>query len=225
MRRSIYSKLLMILSFLALPQVLQAQAAKPLLDSKLVFAPDGTAKVSYNDYGSKAEALESSKIESTLIFYALAMNKTDADTSKALMNQVQGAVSKIATEQGMVRADIIKGNPMLKAVQGAAAEQTINLAFAELSGKGGHSLELKPENLDSKYLAPATLYLIQDQVKNLSESGVRLLVLSMGGMNKWYREIGKASDPDSVGKAPSYALNLAVDILQKLSAGSGKKAQ
>jgi hypothetical protein len=223
MRRSIYWKLLMILPFLALPQGLKAQAAKPLLDSKIVFAPDGTAKVSYNDYGSKAEALESSKIESTLILYALAMNKVDAATSTALMNQVQGAVSKIATEQGLVRADIVKNNPMLKPVQGAPAEQSVTLAFAELGAKGGHSLEVKPDNIDVKYLAPAALYLIQDQVKNLSESGVRLLVLSMGGMNKWYREIGKASDPESVGKAPSYALNLAVDILQKLS--GGKKAK
>ena len=223
MRRSIYWKLLMILPFLAIPQTLRAQAAKPLLDSKIVFAPDGQAKVSYNDYGSKAEALESSKIESALIFYAVAMNRLDLETGKSLMNQIQGAVSKIATEQGMVRADIVKANPILKPVQGAAAEQTVTLAFAELAGKGGHSLEVKPENLEVKYLAPATLYLIQDQVKNLSESGLRLLVLSMGGMNKWYREIGKASDPDSVGKAPSYALNLAVDILQKLSAG--KKAQ
>ncbi|HKY62102.1 MAG TPA: hypothetical protein VJR29_01655 [bacterium] len=223
MRRSIYLKLFVFLSTLALPQALLAQAAKPLLDSKIVFAPDGQAKVSYNDYGSKAEALESSKIESTLIFYALAMNKVDLDTGKALMGQVQGAVSKIATEQGMVRADIIKGNPMLKPVQGAPAEQSLTLAFAELAGKGGHSLELKPDNLDVKYLAPATLYLIQDQVKNLSESGLRLLVLSMGGMNKWYREIGKASDPESVGKAPSYALNLAVDILQKLSGGKAQK--
>lgn len=224
MRRSMYLKLLMILPFLALPQGLKAQAAKPLLDTTIAFAPDGTAKVSYNDFGTKAEALESSKIEATLIFYALAMNRVDLETGKALMNQVQGAVSKIATEQGLVRADITKANPLLKPVQGAAAAQSVALAFAELPGKGGHSLEVKPENVDAKYYAPATLYLIQDQVKNLSESGLRLLVLSMGGMNKWYREIGKASDPESVGKAPSYALNLAVDILQKLSS-SGKKAQ
>lgn len=224
MRRSICLKVLMILPFLALPQGLKAQATTPLLDTTIAFAPDGTAKVSYNDFGTKAEALESSKIEATLIFYALAMNRVDAETSKALMNQVQGAVTKIATEQGMVRADILKANPMLKPVQGAAAPQSVTLNFAELAGKGGHSLEVKPEGLDNKYYAPATLYLIQNQVKTLSESGLRLLVLSMGGMNKWYREIGKASDPESVGKAPSYALNLAVDILQKLSSG-GKKAQ
>lgn len=222
MLRSTCLKLLMILPCLALPQGLLAQAAKPLLDSKILFTPDGQAKVSYNDYGSKGDALESSKIESTLIFYALAMNKADLATSKTLMSQVQGAVGKIATEQGMVRADILKGNPMLKAVQGASAEQSLSLAFAELANKGGHSLEVKPDAIDPKYWAPAALYLIQDQIKNLSESGLRLFVLAMGGMNKWYREIGKASDPESVGKAPSYALNLAVDILQKLS---GKKAQ
>ena len=79
---------------------------------------------------------------------------------------------------------------------------------------------MKPATLDSKFLAPAVLYIFQDQIKALSESGLRLMVLAMGGMNKWYREIGKASDSNSVAKAPAYALNLAVDILEKLS---GKK--
>ncbi len=79
---------------------------------------------------------------------------------------------------------------------------------------------LRGKELDAKFLAPTTLYLIQDNIKTLSESGLRLMVLAMGGMNKWYREVGKASDPNSVSKAPSYALNLAVDIVEKLG---GKK--
>lgn len=211
-------KIFPVLLFLALPVPGRAQAEKTLLITKIAFGPDGAAKVGYDTKGNAAQEVESSKIQSALVFYALAMNRLDAESGKALLNQVQAAVGKIATEQGLVRADLLKGNPLLKALQAAPAEQTLDLTFSQV-GKS-NAVELKPETVDPKFLAPAVLYLFQDQVKTLSESGVRLMVLAMGGMNKWYREVGKASDADSVAKAPAYALNLAVDILEKLG---GKK--
>lgn len=218
-RRLILKSFPLILMLLTLPGLGQAQAEKTLLVTKVAFGPDGNAKVSYDTKGLTGQAADSNKIETALVFYAFAMNKLDSDSGKALINQVQAAVGKIATEQGMVRAEILKGNPLLKPLQTAPAEQTLELVFTELPGKG-NGLELKPETLDSKFLAPAVLYIFQDQIKALSESGLRLMVLAMGGMNKWYREIGQASDAASVAKAPAYALNLAVDILEKLS---GKK--
>ncbi len=203
-----------------MPSLSFGQAAKTLLTAKVVFGPDGVGKVTYDTKGQVGKDLDGNKIQSTLVFYALAMNHLDADSGKALINQVQTAVTKVATEQGMIRADIVKSNPLLKPLLDAPAEQTLQIDYTELPGKG-LGMEVKPENFDTKFLAPTTLYLIQDNIKTLSESGLRLMVLAMGGMNKWYREVGKASDPDSVSKAPSYALNLAVDIVEKL--GSAKK--
>ncbi len=218
MNRPLFLKIFPVLLFLALPALGRAQAEKTLLVTKIAFGPDGVAKVGYDTKGNAAQEVESSKIQSALVFYALAMNRLDAESGKALLNQVQGAVGKIATEQGMVRADLLKANPVLRPLQTAPAEQTLDLTFSQV-GKS-NAVELKPETVDPKFLAPAVIYLFQDQVKTLSESGLRLMVLAMGGMNKWYREVGKASDADSVAKAPAYALNLAVDILEKLG---GKK--
>jgi len=218
---SILLRLLVLVGMFSLPLQAEAQAAKTLLDTKIVFGKDGTAQVSYDVHGASPQDTETNKIESSLVFYALAMNKLDPEAATALMNQVQNIVSKVATEQGMVRADVVKGNPLLKPLSAAPVEQTVNLSFASVPGSG-HSLEVKPETLDAKLWAAATIYLLQDQVKRLGESGLRLLVLAMGGMNKWYREIGKANDPQSVSKAPSYALNLAVDILQKLGSKKPK---
>jgi len=222
MNRPLFFRLLPILGLLILPGFAQAQtapAAKTLLATKIAFGPDGNAKVSYDAKGQAGKDVDGNKIESTLVFYAFAMSRLDSDSGKVLLNQVQASISKVATEQGMVRADILKGNPVMKPLQDAPAAQTIDLIFSEAGGKA-HSLEMKPETIDIKFLAPATMALIQDQVKGLSESGLRLMVLAMGGMNKWYREVGKASDPDSLVKAPAYGLNLALDILEKLS---GKK--
>ncbi|MFO1462814.1 MAG: hypothetical protein U1F66_03490 [bacterium] len=219
MNRSWVLRAFAMMAALFLPAMALAQTAKPLLVAKVAYGPDGVGKVSYDTKGITGQDVDSNKIQSTLVFYALAMNRLDLDSGKALINQVQAAVSKVATEQGMVRADIVKGNPLLKPLLDAPAEQSIELTFSEQPGKGV-ALEVKPEGFDAKFLAPTTLYLIQDNIKTLSESGLRLMVLAMGGMNKWYREVGKASDPDSVSKAPSYALNLAVDIVEKLG---GKK--
>ena len=222
MNRTLFLRLLPILGLLMIPGFAKAQTApagKTLLTTKIVFGADGNAKVSYDSKGQAGQDVDGNKIESTLVFYAFAMNRLDADSGKILLNQVQASIGKVATEQGMVRADILKGNPLMKPLQDAPAEQTIDLVFSEIGGKG-HSLEMKPENIDIKFLAPATMALLQDQVKGLSESGLRLLVLATGGMNKWYREVGKASDADSMAKAPAYGLNLALDILEKLS---GKK--
>ena len=215
MNRSIMLRIFPVLMLLALPSLGHAQAEKVLLVTKIAFGPDGSAKVTYDTKGNVTQEVESSKIQSALVFYALAMNKLDSESGKALINQVQAAVSKIATEQGMARADLLKGNPLLGPLQASPAEQNLELVFSQV-GKS-NSFELKPDGFDPKFLAPGVIYLFQDQVKGLSESGLRLLVLSMGGMNKWYREIGKASDADSVAKAPAYALNLAVDIVEKLS--------
>lgn len=215
MNRSKLLRICAVLIMLALPTLGHAQAEKVLLVTKIAFGPDGSAKVTYDTKGNATQEVESSKIQSALIFYALAMNKLDSESGKALINQVQAAVSKIATEQGMARADLLKGNPLLGPLQASPTEQNLDLIFSQV-GKS-NSFELKPDGFDSKFLAPGVIYLFQDQVKGLSESGLRLLVLSMGGMNKWYREIGKASDADSVAKAPAYALNLAVDIVEKLS--------
>ncbi|HCU24714.1 MAG TPA: hypothetical protein DF383_06835 [Deltaproteobacteria bacterium] len=212
--------MLLLVGILVWPLQGWTQAGKTLLDAKIVFSKDGAAQVSYGVRSGSAQDIETNKIETSLVFYALAMNKLGAEGS-ALMNQVQSIVTRVATEQGMVRADIVKENPLLKPLQAAPVEQTVNLIFASAGGSG-HSLEVKPETLDAKFWAPATIYLLQDQVKNLNESGLRLLVLAIGGMNKWYREIGKAADPQSVSQAPSYALNLAVDILQKLGGRKSK---
>jgi len=219
MKRFRMFRLFPLIGVMLMPSLSFGQAAKTLLTAKIVYGPDGVGKVAYDPKGLVGKDVDGNKIQSTLVFYALAMNRLDLDSGKALINQVQAAVNKVATEQGMIRADIVKGNPLLKPLLDAPAEQSLEINYTELPGKG-LGMEVKPESFDAKFLAPTTLYLIQDNIKTLSESGLRLMVLAMGGMNKWYREVGKASDPDSVSKAPSYALNLAVDIVEKLG---GKK--
>ena len=198
----------------------QAQTAKPLLDTRIIFSKDGKANVQYTTFASSREDADTNKIQSALIFYAIAMNKLSEPERKTLMGQVQASVSKIATEKGLVRADLLQGVSWIKPLKSEPLKDGIQLKFSEISGKST-SLEMIPQDGGAQPLDAAAMYMFQDLTKNLSEPGLRLMVLAMGAMNKWYREIGQASDPQSLAKAPSYALNLAADIVEKLK--SAKK--
>jgi len=203
------------LCLLSLPISAFAQTAKPVLDTKIVFTKDGNATVTYNTFGAPAQDAETNKIESALIFYAYTLNKLDASRRTALMGEVQASLNKLATEKGLVRADIIKGVPLIKPLAEEPSKDGIRISFSEIGKQ--HSLEVTPPDGGGLPLDAAVLFYFQDLTKGLTESGLRLLTLAMGGMNKYYHEKGQPSDPESVSKAPSFALNLAVDILEKLS--------
>jgi hypothetical protein len=204
----------LLISCLVFP-LARAQAAKPLLDTILTFSQDGTAKVSHLSYEKAAKNAETDKIESALIFYALVMNKLDDAGRKALLSQVQASVGKIATQNGLVRADLIQGSPLVKPLGQAPNPPSLKIVFAELPAQG-HTLEFQPPDTGNLPLAAGVLYFFQDLTRDLSERGLRLMVLAMGGMNKWYREIGQAASPESVSQAPSYGLTVAVEILEKV---------
>ena len=202
----------------------QAPAAKPaaaksLLDTKIVFAKEGAPKVTFDSHVSSNTDVETNKIQTALVFYAYTMNRADDNTRKALIGQIKSAVSKVATDEGLVRADLLQGNPLLKSFPNGVPVFTI---IASQNPGQGTAFEVQPPNGDGAQMAEAAIYLFQELVNKLSESGLRLMTIAMGGMNKWYLELGQASDPASISKAPAYALNLAVDILEKLN---GKKVK
>jgi hypothetical protein len=204
---------------LTCPSLAQAQSAKPVLDTRIVYTSGGVAKVGHVSK-SKPEDTETNKIMASMIFYAYVMNKLDADARKVLINQVQVAVSQVATETGLQRPNILKDNILLKPLASATPKEVV-ITLSELSGQG-FSLEVKPEALENTYLTAGVLNLYQDLIQQLPESGLRLLVLAMGAMNKFYRDGADPSDPANISKAPAYALNLAVDIITKVSAPRSK---
>ncbi len=214
-----YFRYFVFFVLLSFPLTAFSQATKPLASSHIAFSKDGKVKVSYLPLGASPQDLDTYKIETAMLFYAFAMNKLDSAAQKSLMTQVQKGVSSIATDQGLKRGDLIKNNPVIQAYVKNPVEQNLEIKFSEISGKG-NQIEILPQAFPVSALAPAVLYFFQDLTNTLPEGGLRLMVLAMGGMNKWYREIGKASDPNSLIQAPVYALNLAVDIVSKIS---GKK--
>lgn len=198
---------------------LRAENMKPILKTKILFDAQGKAKISYPTQPTNQQERISSKIESALIFYAYAMNQVEASSRTPLLNQVQKVVSAVATEAGLKRPDILTPNSLAIAKSPKTGENGFDIVFGVLegSGKSSNSLEVKPIGDTQGLLMPAVFNYLQDLVKNLSDSGLRLTVLALGGMNKWYREVGNAANADSVSKAPAYGLTMAVDLLSKIT--------
>jgi hypothetical protein len=210
---------IVFLMVLTTPILAIGQSSKSLVQTTISFAKDGSAKVTHQSLKASPDEVSTVKIETAMLFYAYTMNKLDSVGQKALMNQVQSVVTKVATDNGLVRANFLANNPVLQTYKRNPVEQNLQITLSEIKGLG-HQIVVTPGSPPAASLSPAVLYLFQDLTNFLPEGGLRLMVLAMGGINKWYREIGQASNPDSIIQAPAYALNLAVDILSKLS---GKK--
>jgi hypothetical protein len=193
-----------------------SQAAKPLLGTQVTYSASPPPQVSFDTHGLSAQDIASNKIQSALMFYAYAMNQIEEAHRTPLLNEVQNIVSKVATEAGLKRPDILKNNPILNLAKGDTKGQGYSLNFSAVPNQG-NVLDVKALGQNGTLLGPSVFYLFQDAVKTLPDSGLRLMVLALGGMNKWYREVGKASDPNSLSQAPAYGLNLAVDIISKFS--------
>ncbi len=206
----------LLVGILVSPVASAATGSTKLLDTQILFDKAGKGKVSYQGHDKDAKQVEGSKIESALVFYAYAMNQVPEGQRNPLMNQVQGIVTKVVTTDGLKRADILSGNPLVENVGSDSGDKGFNLLYARETGKG-NILEVKPVEGSGTLWGPAVFYYFQDLVQNLSDNGVRLMVIAIGGMNKWYREVGKASDVASVSQAPVYGLNIALDIFSKIS--------
>jgi hypothetical protein len=193
-----------------------AQAAKELLGTQVSYGPSPQPQITFNTHGLSEQDNASNKIQSALMFYAYAMNQIEDTHRSALLNEAQTIISKVATEGGLKRPDILKGNTVLNLAKGETKGQGYTLNFSAVPNQG-NVMEVKALGENGTLLGPSVFFIFQEAVKTLPDNGLRLMVLALGGMNKWYREVGKASDPNSLSQAPAYGLNLAVDIISKFS--------
>ncbi len=215
MRRTILFALL--IGLMGVPMTGQADDAfKPQLTTKVLFDASGKPNIDVNAHGQNPNETATNKIQSALMFYAYAVNQETGAKQSSVISQGQLIVTAVATEDGMKRANILTANPLVKNNPAGEANRGFELSFGSLGTKG-NSLKVNPIGNAEGLLVPSVFYVFQETINTVPVNGLRLIALALGGTNKWYREVGKASDPNSVSQAPAYGLNLAVDIISKLS--------
>ncbi|MDX1386916.1 MAG: hypothetical protein R3257_04950, partial [bacterium] len=127
-----------------LPQgALAQQNIKPLYTAKILFDASGKAKVTTKTHRQKPDEVATDMIQLSLMYYAYAMNRAPEDKRNDLLNQAQRIVTMVATEGGLVRADILKNNSLIQGVPKDAEGKGFNLTFGAIEGKG-NTMDVQP---------------------------------------------------------------------------------
>lgn len=200
-----------------------AEALKPALNTKVIFKPDATAKISYQTHGKSKDEIATNKLQTALIFYAYSVKATEAKSRPALLNQSQKIVFQVASEQGLARPNILKNNSLAQVDATKVDGKGFEMIFGALPGKG-NTLQVKEIADKSPQLYQfTTFWLFQDQIKNLPDNGLRIMVLALGAMNQWYREnMDKISEPSSIATASSHGLKTALEIMEAVGKAGAK---
>ncbi|MBI2335171.1 MAG: hypothetical protein HYU97_00190 [Deltaproteobacteria bacterium] len=197
-----------------------AQAQVPerkVLESVIQFDPTVGVQTKFQGGSGNTVDNESYKIQLTLMWYANVLHRLGtSESANKLRDEVQKGVQTIASEKGLLRANLLEKSIFIKNVQSKGLKTWTGVLWT-LEGKGTVlDFPIGPEDIEM-YGPASAIAVIHENTRSLSENGLRLLVLALGGMNKWYREQGSSTDQQSIVKATAYGLSMASDIVQKLA--------
>src|SRR3989344_1952805 len=154
----------------------------------------------------------------TLYYAKMLYNLNRGEHSDALISYVQKAVSEIMPEDGFKRPSILASGQKLVEPKGSGATKVYSGELFEKSNKT-RIIQTHMDVVGEGYYAPtSTVMFLQWLIKNLSDGSLVFLTLSLGGMNKYYREEGDYADMKSLIAAPNFGFALAGKILS----GGGK---
>ncbi|MCB1215465.1 MAG: hypothetical protein KDK66_08320 [Deltaproteobacteria bacterium] len=208
--------------FCWIPMSLLAESKETVLLTTSIDLKQDLAKAIHHEKKDLSEDdFWSYRVQALLMFYAYSMHHLKKEDMRInLLNEVQKYVGGVATDEGLQRPKLLNKSFFAKKIPKQKFEKPFVLNFLEEKGLG-YSLQVEPEESQIDWLPLAVLSLFQETVDQAPPEVLRLLALSTGAINKWYRDPNhQASDPKSLIEAPAYALNLAIDILSKLT---GKK--
>ena len=151
----------------------------------------------------------------TLYYAKMLYNLNRGEHSDALISYVQKAVSEIMPEDGFKRPSILASGQKLVEPKGSGATKVYSGELFEKSNKT-RIIQTHMDVVGEGYYAPiSTVMFLQWLIKNLSDRSLVFLALSLGGMNKYYREQGDYADIRSIIAAPNSGFSLARQILSR----------
>jgi hypothetical protein len=186
---------------------------------KIKFYGEDEASAEYETDVSDQEQKEMDMIQVFALYYAkMLYNLNRGEHSDALIGYVQKAVSEILPENGLKRPSILSSGQKLVEAKESGVTKTYSGELIEKSNKT-RIIQTHMDMVGEGYYAPiSTVMFLQSLIKNLSDGSLFFLTLSLGGMNKYYREQGDYADMKSLIAAPNFGFSLASKILS----GGGK---
>lgn len=180
------------------------------------FYGEDEASVNYETEVSDKELKESDLMQLFALYYAkMLYNLNRGEHADQLIVYIQKAVESVMGKDGVSRVSILAtGQKLVKPKTNGVTKKY----SGELYEKSNQTriVQTHMDAVGEGYYAPvSTVMFLQYLVNNLSEGLLVFLVLVLGGMNKYYREIGDYSSIRSIIEAPNYGFNVASQILSK----------
>ena len=178
------------------------------------FYGEDEASVEYETEISDKEQKESDSLQLFTLYYAkMLYNLNRGDHADQLIVYIQKAVESVMGKEGVNRASILASEQKLVEPKTSGVTKKYSGELYEKSNQT-RIVQTHMDTVGEGYYAPAsTVMFLQYLIKNLSEESLMFLILVLGGMNKYYREVGDYSNMRSIIEAPNYGFNVATQIL------------
>lgn len=189
----------------------QAQPLK-VFQANLSIKPGQAIGVSYQAFSESSTEKESYEIQFNLLWYSHVLYQLGDDPqAQILKEKVDAYLKLVATDKGLSRAKL-KAMPL-----SVSSEKVLSSVLQRIPSQGiVIQFPLSPE--DVKLFGLASVFSVfEKSVSHLSENALRMWVLSLGAMQKWYESKGKWTDQKSTIEAPAHGLTTAATIIENLS--------
>jgi len=159
---------------------------------KIKFYGEDKASVEYETDALDKEQRESDLIQLFALYYAkMLFNLNRGQGADQLIIYIQKAVESVVSDKGIRRESLLVSEQKLVKPKNNDITKNYSGEFYEKSDNE-RMVQIKMDLVGEDYYMPiSTVMFLQFLVNNLSESTLMFLVLTIGGMNKYYRETGE----------------------------------
>lgn len=183
---------------------------------EIKFYGEEEASVQYNTQVTDNNQIEKDLMQLFTLYYARTLHDLGhSGEADALIAYIDTAIEEVLKESDNKRLSIlgtgiklveIKDSPVKKLWSGQLLEKSKNRFIITHSTRVGEG-----------YYAPvSTIMFFQYLVNNLSLPVLQFLLVSVGGINKYYREVDGYWKMASINEAPSYGIKLAMQFFSSL---------
>src|SRR3989344_7297859 len=187
---------------------------------RIKFYGEDDASIEYETDVSGQEQKEMDMIQVFALYYSkMLYNLNRGEIADNLVLYIKKATSNLIVQgEELKRPSILSSGQKLVKPKEIGAIKVYSGELFEKSNKT-RIIQTHMDMVGEGYYAPiSTVMFLQWLIKNLSDGSLVFLTLSLGGMNKYYREEGDYADMKSLIAAPNFGFALAGKILS----GGGK---
>jgi hypothetical protein len=178
------------------------------------FYGENEASVEYKTEVLDKEQKESDLMQLFTLYYSkMLYNLNRGQHADQLIVYIQKAVESVMNKEGVAQVSILASGQRLVDPKICGVTKKYSGELYEKSNQT-RIIQTHMDAVGEGYYAPvSTVMFLQYLIENFSEKPLIFLVLVLGGMNKYYKEVGDYSNMRSIIEAPNYGLNIATQIL------------